>query len=342
MRPVMANAPRSCLVVGAGDIGRRHLDALRTSALVDKCIVCDSDASISDSLPPGVEFSTVLDNALEDPGLIAAFICTPEGAHRAAVETVLRHHVPVFCEKPIASSIQDADAMIALAHESGAKLVVGHLLRFDPRLLRLKAAVDEGVLGRILRVHQRRTCPLSDGRRVAERTTLPLYLGVHDLDVAAWFAGTIVSVYGEAASTGLIGVGEPDTIVAVLRFSSGAVGVLELSWSVPDSDGVEFDSLLSVAGTSGAGYVDTAETGVAISTPERTERPDCSFWYSTHGQALGILRSQDEYFLNSLWSNAPWPVSLDDARAALAAALAIDRSIDSNRPIRLDEAAELV
>lgn len=322
-----------CAVIGLGTIGREHAAILGASSAADLLCCCDLEPSAQERVPSGVAFTPDPSEALSAPGLEAVFVCTPESAHRTIVEHALERGLDVFCEKPVAATLEDADAMIAAASGSRGRLVIGHVLRFDPRYAIVHSRLADGELGEVVHIFARRTSWAAEGAMVHGRTSLALYLGVHDLDVLRWMVGDIDRVYAESGGAEVIGNGIPDSVVSTIRFVSGAVGLVELSWATPVEAGIQWDSRLAVHGTSGSAFVDIRETGVSLFSGRGVTFPDTSYWTETQGIPFGILRAEDEYFLRGVHASAPWPVSLADARAAVAVALAIDRSIAEGHPI---------
>lgn len=326
-----------CAVIGLGVIGTEHAAILAASPAAELLYCCDLDASAEERVPSGVAFFTDPVEAFDRPGLDAVFICTPEFAHRELVESALRREFDVFCEKPLATTLEDTDAMIAMATESSRRLAVGHLLRFDPRYASVHDRMANGKLGQPVHIFARRTTWAAEGQMVRGRTSLPLYQGVHDLDVLRWIAGDIDRVYAEGGGAGVIGDDIPDSVVATVHFANGAVGLFELSWATPVESGIEWDSRLAVHGTKGSAFVDIRETGVSFFAGEGVMFPDTSYWTTAQGLPFGILRAEDEYFLLGCRAKAPWPVELADARAAVAIALAMDRSIAEGQPILVSD-----
>ena len=329
--------PVGCAVIGLGPMGSEHVAVLAHSSAARLLICCDLDPGTRARIPAGCEFTTDLESALRWPGVEAVFVCTPESAHRGPVVAALQAGLPVFCEKPFAAALPDCDAMIAAAKAAGALLVVGHILRFDLRYLAVAEALRDGRLGRPIHLSARRTSWASEGRMVRGRTTLPMYLGVHDLDIFRWLAGDIDRVYAEAGGAGIVGEGIADTVMATVRFASGAVGAIELSWATSVESGIEWDSQLEVIGSEGSAYVDITDTGVSVYSGAGPQFPETTYWPRTHGFPSGILRAEDEHFLLTVREAATWPQTLPDARAAVAAAIALDSSSAAGRPVALTE-----
>src|SRR5690606_23434406 len=115
-------------------------------------------------------------------------------------------------------------------------LLVAHTLRFDPRYAAARAAIQADQLGDVIHIYARRNSWLAASGRVAEWSTLPFFLGIHDIDMLHWVLGQrIVSVY--ARSVRKVMNANDDTVLVSSRFSGGAIGTIELSWALPDVQG---------------------------------------------------------------------------------------------------------
>src|ERR687887_309899 len=153
---------------------------------------------------------------------------------------------------------------------------------------------------------------VGERERYGPRTTLALELAVHDLDLFRWLAGEIESVYALGSSRD----GElEDSLVATVRFRSGAVGALECSWALAEA-GLEWEHRLTYVGESGFAHLDGRSRGVAIHTPGRSSTPDVLTLWDHDGVVGGILAAQDERFLRCVLEGLAWPLSPADARAA--------------------------
>jgi predicted dehydrogenase len=290
-------------------MGAAHAAVIAGRGRGELAICCDLDRSRAAACPPGARFTEDVEEALAHPEIEAVVVATPEPAHRRVVEPALERGLAVLCEKPIAGTLEDADAMIAAAARTGSMLAIGHTERFDPGFRALADGFASGELGEPIHLVARRESNTAEREVYAPRTTLAVELAIHDLDIFRWLAGDVDRVYGETAAV-------PDggleaSLVATVRFTSGAVGTLAASWSHSVESRVEFERRFSVVGTHGS-----AEVG-------GTAAPDAS------------LAAELDHFLDSVRSGRPWPLEPGDARAALAAALAIDRSAARGAPVQL-------
>nr|WP_260857296.1 Gfo/Idh/MocA family oxidoreductase [Microbacterium sp. 1.5R] len=162
------------------------------------------DALVTDSL-----------DAFLCAGLDAAVVLTPDDAHRVVAEPLLDAGIPVFCEKPLATTLDDADALLEAAYRSGTKLYVGHNMRHMPVVVLMRRLIREGAIGDVRAIWCRHFVGnggdyyFKDWHADRRHTTgLLLQKGAHDLDVIHWLADArtervnamgSLSVYGEIA-----------------------------------------------------------------------------------------------------------------------------------------------
>jgi predicted dehydrogenase len=319
-------------VIGVGMIGTEHAAILAASAEAELLACCDTDPSRQDAVPAGVAFATDVDATLDLPGLEAVFVCTPQHLHRPVVERALARNLAVFCEKPIAARLEDADAMINAASASEGSLVIGHTLRFSPEYIAVHDAVSKGEIGSVIHMAARWNAPDFEGRIISGRTTVPLEMMIHDIDVMRWLAGDVQRVYAEASAEPVVGPG-PDAMVATLRFRSGAVGVLDHNWIMASASGLESDHRLAVFGSAGSAFVENRDTPAVVYGPGGVRYLRTTYRSHANGIPFGALPAEDIYFLRSVRDGRPWPIDLADARAALACAIALDDSARLGQPV---------
>jgi predicted dehydrogenase len=326
--------PVRCAVIGVGMVGSVHAAILQACAEAELVACCDTDPARSGAAPGGASFSTDLGTTLETPGLEAVFVCTPQHLHRPIVEQALARGLTVFCEKPMASTLEDADAMIRAAEAAPGALVIGHTLRFSPDYLAVQEAVSNGEVGTVVHMAARWNAPDFEGRVISGRTTVPQEMMIHDIDIMRWLAGDVERVYAEPYLPPVTGPG-PDAMVATLRFRSGAVGVLDHNWIMPAASGLESDHRLAVFGSAGSAFVENRDTpavvfGAGVPSLKRT-----TYHSDPAGIPYGAMPTEDRYFLSSVRDGRPWPIGLADARAAVACALALDESAKVGKPVTI-------
>jgi predicted dehydrogenase len=206
----------------------RNLDDLPG---LDLAWLCDLDedrleryaARFSEARP-----TTRFEDLLEDESLAAIAIATPVVTHFELARQALLADKHVFVEKPLALSSTLGEQLVALAEERGLVLMPGHLLLYHPGVARLKELVASGELGRLLYVYGNRQ-NLGQIRR--DENAL-WSLGAHDLSVILHLVED-EPVEAWARGESFLNPGVEDVVFCYLRFSSGVVAHMHLSWLDP-------------------------------------------------------------------------------------------------------------
>ncbi len=169
-----------------------------------------------------------LAEALADDSVDAVVIATPVPTHAPLARQALRAGKHVFVEKPIALSAREAEEVVALAEELELVLMPGHLLLYHPGVCKLREIVDSGDLGRLLVIYGNR----QNLGRIRRDENVLWSLGAHDLSVILDLVGeepAEISARGES----FLSPGVEDVAFCYLRFPSGVVAHLHLSWLDP-------------------------------------------------------------------------------------------------------------
>jgi myo-inositol 2-dehydrogenase / D-chiro-inositol 1-dehydrogenase len=308
--------PVGVAVAGLGEIGRLHARNLAGSVPHARLLwVVDQVADLARELGAELQaaWSTSYRDALADPAVEAVVIATPTPLHAEMVVGAAQAGMHVFCEKPLSIDEQGGRAAAAAMEQARRRLQVGFQRRFDPDWMAAKKCIDAGELGavRLLRIsHRNRAHPHGGG---SERLgSLFVDMSVHDMDSARWLVGEVAEVSAFA---------DGDTAVTVLRFESGALGVIDNTRTA----GYGFDCTAEVMGTDSTLRIGTVsraadierltEDGLLVPLPaDHIERHRAAY--------LDEMRE----FVRCLEDGEPTAVGGVDAVAALALALAAERS----------------
>lgn len=226
--------PLRVAVAGLGYWGpnlARNFAALPGSELAWCCDASDAMRTRFAPTFPTARFTGDLDEVLADDTLDAVALATPVPTHAALAQRVLAAGKHCFVEKPMAQSVEDAEAVVAAANAAGRVLMVGHLLEYHPGVIKLKELIDGGDLGRVLYVYGNR---LNLGKLRADENAL-WSLGAHDVSVLLRLAGEEpyeVQARGES----YMREGVEDVVFCFLRFPSGLAAHLHLSWLDPHKE----------------------------------------------------------------------------------------------------------
>jgi predicted dehydrogenase len=208
----------------------------------------------------GVPFHDSAERLVRSAAVDAVVVCTETVRHRAAVELAAAAGRHVLCEKPLATTLQDAEAAVAVCADAGVQLHLAFVSRFLPVVARAREAVRAGRLGDVRGMvgGNRGRPPLPPGyppwitdRREAGGGAV-IDHSVHVTDVMRHVSGLEVTTVSAEAGALLWGCGVEDVGVLLLRFGNGAVGSVDPSWSVPEGNPWDHDFFLRVVGTQGS------------------------------------------------------------------------------------------
>jgi len=221
-------------VVGLGYWGPNLARNLAAIPGCELAWLCDADAQKRDELAgayPGARTTGELADLLADDALDAVVLATPVPSHAELAVAVLEAGKHCFVEKPLATSAADAERAVRAAEQSGRILMVGHLLEYHPAVVRLKELIDAQELGSLFYVYGNR---LNLGQLRAHENAL-WSLGAHDVSVALYLIGEEpVECFAQGA--GYVREQVEDVVFCFLRFPSGVVAHLHLSWLDPHKE----------------------------------------------------------------------------------------------------------
>ena len=317
-------------VIGVGSMGTNHLRVY--TELEGVKVVGASDVSQQRLDDVGTKFgvNTYTDyrQMLEKEKPDAVSITVPTADHETVATFALNQGVHLLVEKPIAATVDEGQRMIALADKMNCKMMIGHIIRFNPAIQSLKARLDNGDLGKIFQVFCRRAGPFP--ARIRD-VGVVVDLAPHDVDIMRFLTGlNPLRVYAETEQQ--IHTDHEDLLFGLLRFPNGITGALELNWLTP----TKIRETL-VLGEKGLFRVDDLLQDLYF-----TENPQASsdLWSpltTLRGVSEGSmtrfelqkqepLKAELNAFVNAIHNDAPVPVSGEDGLEALRLALALVES----------------
>jgi UDP-N-acetyl-2-amino-2-deoxyglucuronate dehydrogenase len=230
--------PFRLALVGCGRISRNHFDAIARIDGLELCAVCDSvpDRARAAGDEHGVEAFTNYAEMLKSADADVVIVCTPSGLHAAQGVAAARAGKHVITEKPMAITLEQADDLVKACDSQGVRLFVVKQNRLNPSIQLLKRAVDKGRFGRIYLANTtvRWNRPQEYYDSASWRGTWEFDGGAfmnqasHYVDLIQWLVGPVESVLAKTA-TQARRIEAEDSGVAVLKFRSGALGVIEVN-----------------------------------------------------------------------------------------------------------------
>ena len=282
-------------------------------------------------------------------------ICTPEFLHGEQVVAAADAGKHILCEKPMADSLEDADAMIAAAKRNNVKLMIGHSRRFTARYRAIRAALDRGEIGdvRLVRENERRAASMynvmerwrgywtpQDERpwiMLAKYTHgAALTNAVHETDLARWFVGaeakTVFAASRITAPEGEV----PDFITYTITFANGAIGAAEVVNNLPAR--YPYFHMMELFGSDGL----IRATDPPMSPLEAWGNQGMQFPENFNV----LLHVDDAYvreldlFAKAVREDSPVPMDPREARQALAIALAAVESSRTGKVVAVNQGPE--
>lgn len=320
--------PRIC-IVGMGVMGWQYAQVITSLPYADLGWICDSDDCKLQKAIPQFKvkgYRDFRDVPLEETD--GVIIATPDNYHLEPVLFFARAGKHILVEKPLAISVKEAEQMVDVCKDEGVKLMVGHILRFDPRYVVIKERIEKGELGEIVHLYARRNNLLSNAKRIAGRTSPIFFLAIHDIDILCWLKKSVPKwVFATANSKLLSHLNTYDSAFILLEWEDGTIGCIETSWVIPDYSPSGLDCLLEVVGGKGVAYLRIDNQNLQI-FKEVSEFPDTAYHLIIHKNAFGILRAEVEHFIDCLISGKEPIITGVEALMAVRVAEAAHRSIE--------------
>lgn len=322
-------------VVGAGMMGTIHATSCGNLPDVAVTWVADSDGARAEALAItcGARATTDVDAAVGADDVDVVIVTVPTPFHGSITERAAARGKHVFCEKPIARTLGDARSMVAACEQAGVLLTVGHVVRFFPEYVRIKALLAEGAVGTVGVVRAARLNANPAGARAwygdpAGSGGVIMDLMIHDLDTLRWYFGEVERVYARAL-THTAHQPTLDYALAVLRFENGVIAHVEASWAH-----ATFRTSIEIAGSAGLLRHASEESDalrIERTTPQaaavaRVQMPRSPL-------AEGPYQAELRHFLAAVAAGTPPLVTGDEAVRSLTLALAVLESSRTGRPI---------
>jgi len=325
-------------VVGVGRIGSLHASTLRTLEGVSRLTLTDADATRARRAASELGAGTADGpEALVAAGVDALVIAAPTPAHASLLRLAADAGLPAFCEKPVALDLPALDDVIEHVERTGILVQIGFQRRFDAGYRAARDAVAGGALGNVLVLRAATHDPAPPPETyIAASGGIFRDLHIHDFDAIRFVTGReIVEVYADGAvreTPWFERHGDVDTAAVLLRLSGGPLAVV----TGTRHDALGYDVRLEVFGTA-----DSIVAGVDTHSPLRSVEPGSPRVEAAYRTFLDrferAYRAELAAFVDSVLHGGESACSLHEARAALLAALAADRSRHEHLPVRIEE-----
>ncbi len=306
-------------VIGVGAMGKHHARIYSGMSGAELIGVADVNKKIASEVAAKYNTEAFTDCArLLKNDLDAVSIAVPTTLHVDIALKAVNYSVHMLVEKPIAESIKSADAIIDAARRENLKLMIGHIERFNPTILKLKELISTGELGEIISISCRRVGPYPP--RIRD-VGIIIDLAVHDIDAISYLYGkramNVYSIAGNSFHS------KEDHASILLQYEDKKSGMVETNWLTPHKI-----RKITVTGTGGVAHADYLEQSLEI-------------WKEGEVRKVQIekrepLKNELEHFLHAIVNEEEPSPSGEEGKYALHVALSAIKSYESEKNILLN------
>jgi len=336
-------------VIGCGGIAHAaHLPNIVRNPRANLVAVADIDRERANATAEQYGCTGYQDyhDLLMNPEVEAVCVTSWAAAHAETVIAAAEAGKHILCEKPIAISLEDADAMVAAADRAGVKFTMGYQTRFGVGGPLVKQILDDGLIGRVMGLNIVAVSPSSHGatwflKRELSGGGVLMDWGIYTAFNLNWWLGPVERVFATSAifrkevtvrGELLTDLDVEDTVAAHLTFRSGAMGSWYSAWAVKASHGTT-----TIDGSEGSIRLEKGE-GVSLFSTRLGDRDNLRGWRNipaTEPSLLTLHYRKIEHLVDAVLDDTPLVLTGADGRDALELVLAIYRSAEIGQPVTL-------
>jgi myo-inositol 2-dehydrogenase/D-chiro-inositol 1-dehydrogenase len=328
-------------IIGAGRIGRVHAETLAFRLPQSRIMaVTDVNREAAQSLAAHCGIPKVAASAAEilaDPAIEAVLICSSTDTHADLIVAASKAGKHIFCEKPIAFSLEQIDRALAAVKTAGVQLQIGFNRRFDANFVRVRQAVASGEIGKpsLMHIVSRDPAPppLS---YIRVSGGIFMDMTIHDFDMARFLIGDEVEEIYTAAGIMVdpeIGeAGDLDTAIILMRFRNGVIGTIDNSRKAIYG----YDQRVEILGSEGKIEIGNCYPNQAVVSGGKSVYKDLplNFFMQRYTESFA---AELQSFTQAVLENRQTAVTGIDGRIPVVMAMAARMSYDEHRPVRLEE-----
>lgn len=330
-------------VAGVGLHGENHVLAAIGSPIVELVMIYDTDAKRAQHIAQkyGCQATTEIETLLQSD-VVAVSVATPDHLHYEVTRALLEAGKHVLVEKPLTTSIAEAEALVRLSRKKSVTLSINFANRWNPRFVAVKEVLERGSIGQPLfgysRISNSRTVPLNM-LRWSVKSGPEWFLLPHMVDVVCWLLGERpLEIYASAFSGELkrVGIDVWDGVQVMAKFSKSVV-TFETCWVLPERSRSVTDSWLEITGTAGRVRAENTYQGVELEASEGLVYPGTVSLgqRNYYGHITGHYFEAIQDFFGSIAQAHVPHVRAEDGWAVTKIIAAIHESAAQKKPIQL-------
>jgi len=329
-------------VIGCGPMGKRHAEGI----IAKNCTVpyfCDTNDERLNQIKEvfgedGHKYIKDYNELVNSDEIDGVILVTPDQIHCEMVTKFLRAGKVVFCEKPMALTVEECEEMMRVEKETGGKLMIGQICRCTPGFMRAKQLIDEGRIGELTFIESEYAHNYINARGIDDWRMVParhgfIGGGCHAVDLLRWIAGDPTEIHAYANHKALLDWPTDDTTISILKFPNDVIGKVFVSTGCKR----KYTMRSVFYGTKGTIICDNRTPYIRLF--EDNEELELSF--ANDPQKLPVELADHncalemEMFIDALRAGGEMPVTSYDGASTVAVCCAGVQSIREDRPITI-------
>lgn len=323
-------------ILGTGTMGRTHASSYQQIQDVQIAAFADEDEHKGRETAQqfNARFEKSADSLISNSNIDIIDICLPTTLHKEYVAKTLKAGKHIFCEKPIARTLPDAEEIANLVEKSKSTFMVGHVCRFFPDIVTIKNLLEQGKVGKVGVARSSRAGHYPQGARDWYGTPslsggVILDMIIHDFDFMNWFFGKPKRVFARGLyKSGLKNI---DYALVVIRYKSGVIAHVEGSWAEPSGFAVKIE----VSGDQGLLEYSSEDTKPLSVNIQSTGSTSTGVAIPESPLAEDPYTSELRHFIDCVKNKKKPLVTTQDAVNALKVALGALESIETGQPVNI-------
>ena len=313
-------------LIGTGGIAQTYAQAFQTSNCCKLVAVADinQDSAKAFAEPLGAKSFSDYKTLAENTEFDAVIVSTPPNLHPEIAMYFMNRKIHVLCEKPLCLSVAEAREMIETAEKTGVKFTMASKFRYVEDVVKAKALVASGVLGKVLQFENAFTAKVDMAKRWNSKKEIAgggvlIDNGTHSVDIIRYFLGAIEEVLAvEAGKTNGLPVDENVKLLA--KTADGIAASVDLTWGINK----ELPNFISVYGTNGTLHIGWRESKYKLNSS-----PDWTVFGNGYDK-VQAFRAKIENFRNAILETEELLIKPEDALASVEVIEAAYKSLNQN------------
>lgn len=324
-------------VISCSGMAQNHMLAVKDHGQAALVAICDIDEAKLKEAGEKMDVPAMYTDyreLLKHPGLDLVIIVTPDQLHREMIEAALEANLHVLCEKPLALTREDMEAIIAACDKSDRKLMVGQICRYTPGFMKAKELIDAGELGELYYVeseyaHDYLHILSENGWRSDPQRNGVVGGGCHPVDLLRWIAGDPIEVTAYGNHKLLPIVPYDDCNIAIMRFPNDVIGKVFVSTGCKR----DYTMRSCFYGTRGTIICDNTSPTITL----HQMKPDDPGKVDTKEIEVNIANhntfGEFSAFADCILNDKPVPTDAEQGARTIAACMAIIDSANQHRMV---------